>query len=153
MSKKLLLLLLLPLLLTTGCSKGHSKAASQADKTRQVASVINVGPKRAAALLKKYPDMVLLDIRSLKELQGNGSIDRSILTPYWSLVRNTMKLPKDKPIMLVGTIGSRSYAAGQILARNGYQKVYNIRGGIIAWKDAGLPLKYWTPPSTAAAQH
>nr|MDA8165754.1 rhodanese-like domain-containing protein [Desulfobacteraceae bacterium] len=139
--KRILLLLLLPLLLLAGCSKGDANAPSAGAPAVQ-GRVTTLSPQEAAAMLAQHKDMLLLDVRSPEELR-DGAIERGILTPFWSLVRGTMNLPKDKPIMLVCAIGGRSYAAAQILARNGYRQVYNIRGGIIAWKDAGLPVKYF----------
>jgi rhodanese-related sulfurtransferase len=145
-------LLILSCLLVFGCSQGGSKRDPGNGKTAKTvqSGVITLGPKEAAALLAKRQDVVLLDLRSPEELK-NGAIERSTLTPFWSLVRGTINLPKDKPIMLVCAVGGRSYAAAQILVRNGYREVYNIRGGIIAWRAAGLPLKYWTQPPAAAA--
>jgi rhodanese-related sulfurtransferase len=139
-----LLALLLPLALLTGCSEGTPQPAQNTGPAAQVAQsgVVSIGPREAAALLQERRDMVLLDVRTPEELK-EGAIERAILTPFWSLVRGTMSLPQDKPIMLVCAVGGRSYAAAQILIRNGHREVYNLRGGIVAWKHEGLPLKYY----------
>ena len=51
-------------------------------------------------------------------------------------------LPKDKPLLLVCAVGGRSYAVAQVLQHQGYGELYNLNGGIAAWKEAGLPLQY-----------
>jgi rhodanese-related sulfurtransferase len=136
--------LLLLLVMTAGCSESDSGSVPIAIPAAQAAQtgVISIGPREAAALLLERRDMLLLDVRTPEELR-EGAIERGILTPFWSLVRGTMDLPKDKPIMLVCAVGGRSYAAAQLLVRNGYPEVYNVRGGIVAWKHEGLPLKYY----------
>jgi rhodanese-related sulfurtransferase len=50
------------------------------------------------------------------------------------------ELPKEREILVVCHSGSRSIAAARKLNAAGYQPV-NIRGGLIAWNHAGLPVK------------
>ena len=44
-----------------------------------------------------------------------------------------------KTVALICPVGSRSQIAAQILQREGVQ-VWNIRGGMFAWQNAGLPI-------------
>jgi rhodanese-related sulfurtransferase len=48
-------------------------------------------------------------------------------------------LDKNKPILIYCASGGRSGQAGQWLLQQGFIKVENMAGGIIAWKQAGLP--------------
>lgn len=95
----------------------------------------------AKALIEKRPDIVILDIRTPEELR-EGAIEGSTLVPFWAIMQNKLKLPKETPIVLVCAVGGRSYAAGQMLVKYGYKEVYNVSGGLVAWKEAGLPVKY-----------
>jgi rhodanese-related sulfurtransferase len=131
---------LLLLWLIAGCSGGDAPEDDTAPRER--ASVRTISPGQAAALLEKHQDMVILDVRSVSELR-EGSIQGSMLTPFWSLAQGTMELPGDRPILLVCAVGGRSYAAGQLLVRNGFREVYNLRGGIVAWKHSGLPVIHY----------
>jgi phage shock protein E len=144
-SRKSFLVLLLGILLLAGCSRGEQSASEVTGAPQKSAGVHTVSPREAAAILEKRRDMLILDVRTANEL-NEGSIERSMLTPFWSLVGGTMSIPQDRPIMLVCAVGGRSYAAGQLLVRNGFQEVYNLRGGVVAWKHAGLPIKYYRVP-------
>jgi rhodanese-related sulfurtransferase len=139
---KSLLVLFLGMLLA-GCSRGEQFPSEQTEASPQPATgVRTVSPREAAAILEQRRDMLILDVRTANEL-NEGSIERSMLTPFWSLVGGSMRIPQDRPLMLVCAVGGRSYAAGQLLVRNGFQEVYNLRGGVVAWKHAGLPVKYY----------
>lgn len=41
----------------------------------------------------------------------------------------------------VSAIRNRSATACDILARNGYTQIANVRGGMTAWMQAGLPIE------------
>jgi len=40
--------------------------------------------------------------------------------------------------MLLCAVGGRSYIAGKVLISRGYREVYNLDGGIEAWRRAGF---------------
>jgi len=44
-----------------------------------------------------------------------------------------------KAILVICRTGARSKYAANILAKNGYENVYNVEGGFLAWKKAKLP--------------
>ena len=47
----------------------------------------------------------------------------------------------DKPIIAVCRSGSRSGAACKMLGKQGFEQVKNLRGGMMAWESANLPVK------------
>jgi rhodanese-related sulfurtransferase len=49
-------------------------------------------------------------------------------------------LPDSKTIAVYCRSGRRSASAANRLAAEGY-KCVNLKGGIIAWKEAGMPVK------------
>jgi rhodanese-related sulfurtransferase len=51
------------------------------------------------------------------------------------------EIPKDKKILVYCRTGQRSSAASKMLVNSGYLHIYNILGGINAWKDAGYPIE------------
>lgn len=101
----------------------------------------SVQPSDAFKLIKERPDILLVDVRSPKELK-EGYIEGSVLVPFMDILRGKRTLPKDRPILLVCAVGGRSYGIGRALAKKGLPEIYNLSGGIAAWKKAGLPLKY-----------
>jgi rhodanese-related sulfurtransferase len=49
-------------------------------------------------------------------------------------------LQKEKDILVYCTVGYRSEKVGEKLKSLGYDNVYNLYGGIIQWKNDGLPV-------------
>ena len=56
------------------------------------------------------------------------------------LTNEGTNLPKDKTVVLVSRIGRRSALAIHILKDLGYEKIYNLKGGMLAWEAAGYPI-------------
>jgi rhodanese-related sulfurtransferase len=100
----------------------------------------SLSPQEAKALIETRKDLVLVDVRSPQELY-EGSIPGSQLVPFNELAQGRMTLPTGKPLLLICAVGGRSYAVGQYFSGKGYGEIYNLSGGISAWKAAGLPLQ------------
>lgn len=47
---------------------------------------------------------------------------------------------KDEDVLVYCQSGMRSASVAKQLVKNGFSKVNNLRGGVEAWKSAGLPL-------------
>ena len=138
------------LFIGAGCSNNDSQqagnrnsaAAAQNSAVRAGQPVFeSIPPQAARDLIKARQDLLIIDVRNPQELR-EGSIEGSHLVPFWNVVRGMVEIPEDRPILLVCAVGGRSYSAGQVLARKGYPEIFNLKGGISAWKRAGLPLKY-----------
>ena len=99
-----------------------------------------VGPSEALGLMNHH-DALVLDIRENKEF-ADGHIlgSRHIPQSRLSAEVERLKHDKDKPIVAVCNSGARSKSACSLLAKNGYEQVYNLTGGVMAWKNANLPL-------------
>ena len=100
-----------------------------------------VTPKEAKNLIENRGDLLLIDVRGQDELT-QGYIEGSTLMPLWAIIKGTQRPPQNKPILLICAVGGRSLALGQLMSKNGWNEVYNLKCGISAWKDAKLPLKY-----------
>lgn len=101
----------------------------------------NVGPAEAAALLKD-PAVFLLDVRTPPE-NATARIAGDTLAPVQTLEQPLPLLPKDKtrPVLIYCRSGNRSVTAARILAKHGHTTLYNLAGGMIGWKKAGLPIE------------
>jgi rhodanese-related sulfurtransferase len=88
-------------------------------------------------------DIQLLDGRTAEEYQ-NGHI-KDALQANWNnqseFKDRISALDKDKPIYIYCLSGGRSNAAMQWLSANGYAKIYNLSGGINAWKQANKEIE------------
>lgn len=100
----------------------------------------SLSPQEAKALIETRNDLVLVDVRSPEELY-EGSIPNSQLIPFGELAKGKVTLPTGKPLLLICAVGGRSYAVGQYFSGKGYGEIYNLDGGISAWKAAGLPVQ------------
>ena len=100
-----------------------------------------VTPQEAKKLIENRNDLLLIDVRGQEEL-SEGYIAGSTLIPLWDIIKGAQRPPKNKPILLICAVGGRSLALGQLMSKNGWNEIYNLKGGISAWKEEKLPLKY-----------
>lgn len=107
---------------------------------RRVSGVRNLGPAEAVALAN-HDDALLLDIREDGEFKG-GHIINSKHIPLSSLDGRLKELEKykGKPIIAYCRTGSRSVSACNLLRKHGFENVFNLGGGIMAWQNANLPV-------------
>ena len=86
-------------------------------------------------------NVVILDVRKADEF-AEGHIKGAILIDQFQsdfVEQAQAKLPIDKTIAIYCCSGRRSSNAAGKLTDVGY-KCVNLKGGIIAWKDAGKPV-------------
>ena len=78
-------------------------------------------------------DFQLIDVREEHELEiceiGGEPI------PMGEVMENLSKISKDKQVVIHCRSGARSGAICQALEATGYNNVYNLKGGIIAWAN------------------
>jgi len=94
-----------------------------------------------ATLLINREDAIVVDVRDQGEYAA-GHIAGSRHIPAGELERRSGELDKFKsrPIILCCATGNRSAGALAQLRKAGFEKVYNLRGGIMEWEKAGQPL-------------
>ena len=96
------------------------------------------------ARLRASEPPLLLDVREPEEFVGDlGHVQGSLLVPLDALERRLPKLAGyvERDVVVVCRAGARSASAGAILRRAGFQRVYNLTGGMLAWHAAGLPVQ------------
>ncbi len=108
--------------------------------SRRLSGMKPVDPLQATQLSNRE-NAVFLDIRDDGEYKG-GHIPEAVHIPIRQLSERIAELKKHKdcPVIAYCRSGSRSNGAGSILKRNGFENVYNLSGGILAWQKASLPL-------------
>lgn len=82
-------------------------------------------------LLKTNSEIVVLDVRTPAELEGNlGRLDKAINIPIQELPNriNELKPYKDKQIYVICRTQNRSFASAQFLNKNGFNSIYVIGG-------------------------
>lgn len=77
----------------------------------------------------------LLDVRNGDEIGKTGGIGQFFHVPLDQLRQNLHQLPqKDQPVVVYCRSGHRSYVAARMLLQRGYRHVYNLLGGMTAWR-------------------
>jgi rhodanese-related sulfurtransferase len=95
----------------------------------------------AATDLINHRDAMVLDVRPAADF-AQGHIINSTNLPMNGLKNQmgTLQKHKDKPIVVTCRSGSQSAMACRELRKDGFAEVYNLRGGVLAWQSANLPL-------------
>ena len=83
----------------------------------------------------------LVDIRTPGEI-AQGAIPKALIIPMHLLPLRLNELPKDQDVVLYCRSGARSYQACAYLAQQGWGRVLNLRGGIIAWARHGYEIEF-----------
>ncbi len=119
---------------------------------REVATL----PVEEAIKLHGRNDVVLVDIRDIRELQREGKVPGAFHCPrgmleFWIDPDSHYHKPQfaqDKRYVFFCAGGLRSALAAQTAQRMGLKPVAHIRGGFGAWKNAGGPVE--APPPKPA---
>jgi len=100
-----------------------------------------VTPLQSTAMIN-HENALVLDVRSIAEYK-KGHVVNAINIPLNGLAKQlqTLEKYKDRPIIVACKSGSRSGMAVKMLMKKGFEKVHNLRGGMMAWESAGLPVK------------
>lgn len=103
----------------------------------------DMGPERASALLaEKNSDLTVLDVRTPEEFrQGHLRGARNMNYFASGFDREVAALDPERPVLIYCRSGVRSASAVKTLKKAGIKKIYNLLGGILAWKGADLPLE------------
>ena len=123
--KKFLTCLLTVLGLNTACGQGHFENTDVQGFAELVADT----------------NVVVLDVRTAAEF-AEGHLERAINIDYHQsdfVEKAKAVLSVDKKIAVYCRSGRRSAGAAGKLGEDGY-KMVNLKGGIIAWKEANMPV-------------
>ncbi len=83
-------------------------------------------------------ELALLDVREHNEWD-KGHITDAKHIYVGHLAAEAIDLPSDKPLAVICGSGRRASLAASLLRRIGYEDVYNVLGGMNAWKALGYP--------------
>ena len=119
--RKIIILLILFCLMTTGCGNTTSKEVNDMNLVDEVKEIIDN--------YSDYSNIYIVDVREEDEY-NSGHIREAINIPLSSI--ETIKLDKDAKIILYCQSGRRSANALAELKKLGYTNVYDM-GGINTW--------------------
>lgn len=85
---------------------------------------------------------ILVDVRELEEIaQLSYDVPEILHIPLSIFEDQYQQIPKNKDIVIVCRSGGRSLRAAGFLINHGYDKVVNMKHGIIRWVQKGFPTK------------
>jgi sulfur-carrier protein adenylyltransferase/sulfurtransferase len=96
-------------------------------------TVPEITPKELKQRLDRGDDIFILDVREPHEYQIcniNG-----YLLPLGDLPRRVNELDSSREIVAQCRSGKRSGEAAEFLRKAGFRKIWNLKGGILAWSD------------------
>ena len=88
---------------------------------------------------------VVVDVRTQDEYTA-GHVTEAVHIPVDDLLARIDELPKDKTLLFICAMGSRSGLACEMAAAMGFEseKLYNIEDGTPTWIEKGYPTSYGT---------
>ena len=98
-----------------------------------------LSPEELARRLDSDPALLVCDVRNPDELGGElGWLPGSLNIPLGQLQQRVGELSthKTRDIVVVCRTGKRSEAAARILRDSGFERVFVLKGGMTAWRDA-----------------
>jgi rhodanese-related sulfurtransferase len=100
----------------------------------------SVDPLGATELINRQ-DAVVIDVRPAADF-AKGHVINAVNIPMNGFKNQMAVLSKYKgrPIVISCRSGSQSSAACHILRKAGFEEVFNLKGGVMAWENANLPL-------------
>ena len=139
---KLLAISFCAMLLTTACNSSEEpKPQAVAKKVEAVQPAAAVVEQKVATITtidwQKALDMhkagaVLIDVRTPAEVAKGMAAATAINIPLQEMPQRLSEFPKDKDLLIYCRSGKRSMAASKFLVENGYTRVFNVEGGILA---------------------
>ncbi len=101
-----------------------------------------------ARLSSSQPPLVV-DVRELEEWAVDGYIPGSVCIPMPSIFNSPLQLPPSREVVLVCRTGRRSRQVAGLLHTQGWVHIFNLNGGVYAWRAASLPMETLTPTELA----
>lgn len=132
----------------TGCGGATSETSAPA---ADVAAPAAEQPANGAALaanldpatvadLQAEGSVLVIDVREQWEYD-EGHIPGVLHIPMQEVPQRLAELPTDQSIVVSCRSGNRSSQVADYLRTQGYERIHNLDGGILAWERAGLPVE------------
>ena len=102
-------------------------------------SETSLSPKEFDTKYKNTPNAILLDVRTEAEVK-EGALPKAKNIVYDDSFSDKLaSLAKETPLFVYCAAGKRSAKAAEILTAKGFKEVYQLKGGLDAWKAAKMP--------------
>jgi len=105
-----------------------------------MANFKSLSPKVAYEMVQNDDNLTLLDVRTIEEFKKDGHLAGAKLIPLNQLSTHLDMLDRSKKVLVYCRSGNRSASAARLLGNEGFT-VFNLDGGISAWRSQKLPVE------------
>ncbi len=136
--KKQILIFLIAVFGVWACNSNKSENASNLSINTEV---LTLQAQTFQQKIQQTPEAQVLDVRTPEEC-ASGMIAKATQIEYGTddFEQKLNKLDKKKPVFVYCRSGGRSAKAAEKLKTLGFEKIFDLQGGIKSWTDSGLPL-------------
>lgn len=109
----------------------------EVQKHPQLPGISEISPHE---LLQNSPSIYMVDVRQPEEYTGElGHVKDAVLIPLGELPSKIKTLPSNKTIVFICRSGGRSAQACAFAKQQGFNEIYNMKGGMLEWNNLSLP--------------
>ena len=103
-------------------------------------------PVEFKAAFEKEKEAILIDVRTPEEFKS-GAIEKAVNIDYNDpkFEEKIIHLDKKMSYYVYCLSGGRSSSAADFMHKQGFEKVVDLKGGILAWQKSNFPLKNIDP--------
>jgi rhodanese-related sulfurtransferase len=99
-------------------------------------SYINIDNEELKQMLIDHPEYQYVDVRTAEEYYSGHVVGFTFQIDYYLLENDYSlldRLDKNVPVVIMCNSGNRSVSAAKIMAKEGFQTIYNLEHGIQSW--------------------
>lgn len=125
-----------------GNSQNAPQTSSSAggEKNKSAQTVKEVAVDEFVQLMGAKPNALVLDVRTSDEIAAGRVACGEHIDFYDANFKARVKtLDHSAPVFVYCAVGGRSGQAMDFMKREGFTEVYNLQGGINAWRSSGKP--------------
>jgi len=111
----------------------HEFCGIRGEEAESTVQVPEIEPRELKARLDRGDDLFVLDVREPHEFQICNLSGH--LIPLGEVPRRAHELDSSREIVVHCRSGKRSAEAVDFLRKAGFRKIWNLKGGILAWSD------------------
>jgi thioredoxin 1 len=141
--KKIHALLLGTMLVFTvvSCAQSQKESTKSENSPTVKPQLHTVGAAEFNQLILTGGDKQIVDVRTPDEFASghiNGAVNYNVNDPQFAA--NLSNLDKTKPVYIYCLSGGRSAGASQKMLSMGFTEIYDMKGGMMAWRSQNLPV-------------
>ena len=96
-------------------------------------------PELASWVEDEHHLLRVIDVREMPEI-AQGTLSKAEPLPLATLPTRLSDFEPDEKLVIICRSGARSAQACLFLQEQGFNNVFNLRGGVIAWAHNALPI-------------